>query len=297
MKTIQRPEPELSQALGTTEVWLKREDEHPYGSHKGRSIPLMVKEYRKRDSLHNFVISSSGNAATAAALAVQKHNQNNPGDVLTLKIFVGPHVDERKLHRLRLFEDGESITIEQVENPKQQAFLMDQSGDAKNLRQSTDELALRGYFDLAVELSKIPNLQAIFIPTSSGTTAQALGETFEKLEVHPQIHIVQTETCHPIAVEFDTRFENKAADSTSLASAIVDQVGHRKIQVVDTIKKTSGSGWIVSDAQVEDAIAITKKTAGITISSNSALSVAGLKKAVDIGWKFPGAVACIITGP
>ena len=297
MKTIQRPEPELSHALGGTDVWLKREDEHPYGSHKGRSIPLMIKEYRKRDNVLNFVISSSGNAAIAAALTVQKHNQNNPGDNITLKIFVGPHVDEHKLHRLRLFEDGQSIIVEQVENPKQQAFLVDQQGAAKNLRQSTDEIALRGYFDLAIELSKIPNLQAIFIPTSSGTTAQALGETFDKLAVHPQIHIVQTETCHPIAAEFDTTLEHIAPGSVSLAPAIVDQVGHRKAQVIEVIKKTKGSGWIVPDAQIQDAMTLVKTTTGVEISPNSALSVAGLQKALAAEWKFTGAVVCIITGP
>jgi threonine dehydratase len=183
--------------------------------------------------------------------------------------------------------------LEQVERPKQQAFQMDKSGKAKFLRQSTDEHALEGYFELARELSKIPDLTAVFIPTSSGTTAQALGQSFEKLNKNIQIHIVQTEACHPIAEEFDTP-EKKT--EVSCAGAIVDKVAHRKNEVINVIKNSHGSGWIVSDEKIREARKLVKNTTNIKISTNSALSIAGLKKAVDNNWKFDGVVCCVITG-
>ncbi len=294
MKTPQQSHTSLAQALGVQEVWLKREDMHPYGSQKGRSIPLMIQTYFKHQGLTRFVISSSGNAALAGALTVKKHNQNNPHAKISLQIFVGQHIDVTKLKKLQtVIKDEEYIALEQHTNPKQQAFQLDKQGQAKFLRQSTDDLALEGYTELAQELSKIPNLQAIFIPTSSGTTAQGLAQAFSSLNQKPQIHIVQTETCHPLAEQFDTP---RGMEKTSLAGAIVDNIAHRKQQVQELIQQSGGYGWIVNNQEIQQAKTITMEKTNIDISFNSALSVAGVRKAVEKGWKWNGAVVCLITG-
>ncbi|KKQ28214.1 MAG: hypothetical protein US42_C0001G0065 [Candidatus Magasanikbacteria bacterium GW2011_GWC2_37_14] len=326
MKTIQQSYPELAQALDTTEVYLKREDQHKYGSHKGRSIPLMIKKYSKEGPhtatiggpFSDFVISSSGNAALAAIHAIQAHNRNNDNK-LTLKIFIGENINAEKLKLLINLIEDPNITLTQVENPKQTAFLVDKEGQAKNLRQSTDELALEGYTELAEELNKIPNLQAVFIPTSSGTTAEGLGLAFAKLNYQAQIHIVQTTACHPI-VDVIARTPHTTEDeaipvdidetkglprparaglamtATSLADAIVDQVGHRKEKVTDIIKNSKGAGWIGTDDEILNAIELLKNTCKIKISPNSALAIVGLKKAIANGFKFSGPVVCLITG-
>lgn len=319
------PYGELAQALGVKDVYLKREDQHKYGSHKGRSIPLMIKKYFKEEGKTNFVISSSGNAALAAIHSVQAHNHNNPSQ-LRLTVFVGKNIDPKKLKLLLLTIEDANIKIEQVERPKQSAFQMDKDGTAKILRQSTDDNALLGYFELAEELDKIPNLSVIFIPTSSGTTAQGLGEAFWtdnylKLKNRPQIHIVQTTACHPIAEVFDlaglttppldkgrcpdlpavvrpgrTEEGGGAERSTSLASAIVDHVAMRKEKVIEIIKTSGGSGWIINDKQIIEAINLVKQTCNLVISPNSALSIAGLKKAALTGWQWNGPVVCLVTG-
>jgi threonine synthase len=309
MKTPQLSYPQLSEALGTTaEVFLKREDLHNYGSHKGRSIPLMIKKYFDIGQ-RNFVISSSGNAALAALLYTENHNKNNSGDPIKLQIFVGKKIDQGKLSNLSP-QGGSAlggnlnsfVNIDQVDNPKQQAFKLDKNGTHKLLRQSTDDSALEGYTELAEELNHIDNLSAIFIPTSSGTTAQALGKAFEKLKNKPQIHIVQTDFCHPI-VESISVIPAKAGIQSSIikvdrsiAGAIVDKIAHRKNQVVETIKQSNGSGWIVSDEEIKQAMNLVKKTCSIDISPNSSLSVAGLKKAINNEWKWNGPVVCLITG-
>ncbi len=293
MKTPQQSYPKLAHAIGVMNIFLKREDTHPYHSHKGRSIPLMMKEYRKKEGIYNFVISSSGNAALAAAKAAWKHNQNNTSAPVTLKIFVGKNISKNKINILKKYLDTQYITLEQVARPKQAAFQMDKEGKAKNLRQSTDPLALVGYYDLAKDLSKIPDLQAVFIPTSSGTTAEGIAIGFEQLGFNIQVHIVQTSRCNPIAQMFDKEF---FPTEHSIAGAIVDQIAHRKNAVVNAITKSRGFGWVVSDDELKTAIDIVKKQTGITISPNSAPSFAGLTKAVKKGWKWNGPVACIITG-
>ena len=285
---------------------MKREDLHHFGSHKGRSIPLMIKEYTKHGA-DMFVISSSGNAALASIYAIQEHNHNNAEHPLTLQIYVGKHIPEEKLHVLQSIIMDSRITLTMTERAKQTAFLYAQEKKAILLRQSTDDLALTGYASLAEELHRIPHLKAIFIPTSSGTTAQALGMACSELikntpdETMPQIHVVQTIACHPIA---DACKKNLSPDSPSssvieahsLATAIVDHVAKRKIAVVAVVKKSGGAGWIVTDDEIQAAIQLIESTAETIISPNSALSVAGLTQAIHSGMTWDGPVACLITG-
>lgn len=293
MRTLQEFHKNLNENLGI-EVYLKREDQHAYGSHKGRSIPHMIEEYAKHGNIHSFVISSSGNAARAAIKYITTHNRNNPESAITLSVFIGQKITDEKRNILETEREGDThISIIQTERPKQAALQAEKEG-VVNLRQSTDDKALEGYYELGKELSHIPNLTAIFIPTSSGTTAQALGEFFENHHgSKPQIHIVQTESCHPMAEIFDTDFIQK---DSSIAAAIVDNIAHRKEKVVEVIKKSAGSGWIVSDDKIQTAINLIKDTCEISISPNAALSVAGLQKALQKNWKPEGPVVCLITG-
>lgn len=293
MKTPQQSYPKLAQALGISEVYLKREDLHKYGSHKGRSLPLMIKQYAKEGVSH-FVISSSGNAALAAIQATIRHNTNNRDRQVTLRVLVGQKIDQKKLQKLqKAASNNRAVTIEQVERPKQTAFQVDKEGSATFLRQSTDDLALEGYLQLAEELNKIPNLEAVFVPTSSGTTAQAVSQAFREMEKNVQIHVAQTTACYPIAEVFDA---GVASTETSLAGAIVDKVAHRKDALIEAIKTSNGSGWVIDDAQLKAARQLIKDTTGIVISYNSALSVAALQKSLTARRTYSGPVACLITG-
>lgn len=294
MKTKQQPLSRLAEALGVQDLYFKREDMHPYGSHKGRAIPVMMKHYIKTDGIRSFCISSSGNAALAAAIATQKHNQNNPSAAITLTMFVGEKIDEAKKKKLETYADGEQIRIEQVERPKQTAFLLDKEGTAKLLRQSTDDIALKGYYELATELAKIPDLAAVFVPTSSGTTAQGLAMAFTSMEKAIEVHIVQTSSCHPIA---DALLGNTTQpEEQSMAAAIVDKVAHRKAAVKDAISETGGTAWIATNLDIVNALNRVEQNTEMSISANSALSVAGVMLASASGKTWEGPVACLICG-
>ena len=299
MLTPQESYPKLAKALNVPNVILKREDLHKYGSHKGRSIPKMITSYANQ-GYNNFVISSSGNAALAAIHLVRDYNFDNPNHKITLKVFVGKNIDKEKLkileHSILSPYEGEvegvggPISIIQTDRPKQSAFQTEKETKTRNLRQSTDDSALKGYKTLAEELNIIKNLQAIFIPTSSGATAEALGKF---LPPTVQIHIVQTSACHPMAQEFNANF---ITEKKSIATAIVDIIAHRKEKVLQTIKNSHGSGWVISNDEIKKAIKLVREKTDIEISPNSALSVAGLTKAVKNSWKFDSSVVCLITG-
>src|ERR1035437_5593645 len=177
MITPQKSYPDLTRAVGVSSLYLEREDLHPYGSHKGRSIPVMIDHYLKEGKQH-FAISSSGNAALAAALYIKKINEDATERTI-LEILVGNKIPERKLNKLTDLADY-NVSVIGFERPLQYLTQKTADGSIQSLRQSTDNIALVGYESLAEELEQIKNLQAVFVATSSGTTAQALAEYFIK---------------------------------------------------------------------------------------------------------------------
>jgi threonine dehydratase len=308
-KTALEHYPALAEAIGLSDLYFKREDMHPYGSHKGRSIPVIIDAYYKKGD-RRFAISSSGNAALAAALYVNELNSHlftqvkrpdseisstgpiNP-DIIDLNIFVGNHVAPNKLEKLKKIagasESGNHIRILVKERPLQ-ALTQAANEGVRSLRQSTDDTALIGYESLAKELAEAG---AIFIGTSSGTTAQALAEYFIKNKLPIQVHIVQTSSCHPIADAFGMY---EGPDERSDADAIVDITAQRKSALVPLIEKTGGRGWFATNENIRTAQELTKKHAKLDISTNSALSVVGAIQAAYAGYEISGPVICLICG-
>lgn len=294
MLTPQTPAKQLAKKIGlTVPLYLKREDLHPHGSHKGRSIPPMIKKYYQ-DGWNSFCISSSGNAAISAAVTVNEYNKKNKNKKLKLNIFVGKNINAAKLQVLKKLAN-KNIILKKSANPKKSAFQMEKNKLAKNLRQSTDDLALVGYGALAKELARMKNLGAIFIPASSGTTAQGLREAFRQLKINPQIHIAQTPQVHPLADAFFDVY-TPAKSGRSLAEAIVDKTAHRREKVAEALKSSHGHAWICEDEEIKNAIKLAEKTENIIVSPNSALALAALLKALKSGWEFTGAIVCVLTG-
>jgi threonine dehydratase len=296
MVTPHESYPRLAQALALPEkasfLYFKREDLHPYGSHKGRSIPHMI-DAKVKEGCRHFVISSSGNAALAAGLYIKELNDKRKDDgKIMLEILAGKNINSDKLKKLESLKD-ENILLSLQDRPLQVLFTKTQEPGVESLRQSESDIALEGYGSLAKELLEIPDLKVVFMGTSSGTTAQALAEYFTKNKKKIEVYIIQTSSCHPIA---DSFVENYSSDEKSLADAIVDKTAIRKDAVIAGVEKTGGGGWIASNEQIRTAQELTKTHAGITISPNSALSVAGLMEAIYTGKKWDGAIVCMICG-
>ena len=282
--------PELAKALQVNSLLFKREDLHPYGSHKGRSIPVMIDKYLE-EGIKSFAVSSSGNAALAAAFYISKLNSERK-DKINLEILVGQRISRKKLAKLEQF-NNQYIKVTMHDRPLQTLFNIIKDPQIRGLRQSTDDTSLLGYEELAKELEEINGLEAVFIGTSSGTTAQALSQYFKKKNKKVEMHIVQTSSCHAMVDDF---VDYEVTDEQSIADAIVDQGSIRKNILVPLVKENGGTGWIALNEQIKDAQALVKNHTGLDISTNSTLSVAGLMQAVYTGKTWNGSVVCIICG-
>lgn len=311
MVTPQISHEKLAKKLGLSgPLYLKREDLHPLRSHKGRSIPRMIEKYAKA-GVREFAISSSGNAGIATAMYSNRYNSDHPEAPLHLKIYIGRNIPDEKRRILSEYA-GKNIQLIQVDRPLQAFLQTVKDPKVTGLRQSTDDSALEGYFELARELSKISGLKAVFMPASSGTGAQGLYEGFKKLRVQsaeqpliPQIHIIQTQSCHPIAdalgasvasgIIAKVRSIVSHKEQDSIADAIVDLVGNRKAALSEAVRTSGGAGWIVLNDEIAQALG-TLREEGILASPNGALAYAGIAKAVRAGWKWDGPVVCVICG-
>jgi threonine dehydratase len=282
----------LAQTLGLAKLFIKREDLHPYGSHKGRSLPHMIDRYVELGNTH-FVISSSGNAARASLLHIKKLNTSRE-QKLTLVILVGLHINEEKFSFLRENLDS-SITLVQVERPLQELKKLESEGYV-SLRQSTDNSALHGYESLAAELLEIKDLKSVFIPASSGTCAEAIGRYFKNARADISLFIVQTDTCHPIVSSLGgSTYETLSLEEESLADAIVDIVGHRKHSLGEVVADTGGAGVIVTNTYIQSAQQKLKEN-GVEATGNGALALAGLLAYQERNSRALGVTCCILCG-
>jgi threonine synthase len=288
--TPQTEEGRLAAAVGAPGVFLKREDLHPYGSHKGRSIPMMI-DLKCAKGGRDFAISSSGNAALAAIRHIQKKNAEGAG--LSLSVLVGEKINPDKKAALVAEMKDEHIELVESKRPLQMLLEKIQGEQRLSLRQSTDHDALLGYKSLAEELALIPNLSAVFMGASSGTCAQSLAFYFKNNRLPIEVHIVQTTQCFPIAGAF---YDKHEASQSSIADAIVDKIAYRKDALVPAIRNSGGSGWIASDSEIRKAQSLLLEHSGAQATPNGALGLAGLIKAVSHGIEFAGPVVCIITG-
>lgn len=289
-------------------VFLKLENQNVTGSHKDRGLQEQIKRHIER-GVSNFVISSSGNAAVSASYFCKQNK-------VPLTVFLSPKTPGSKIDRLYEYP---GLKVEFSKRPKHDAFQVAKNSNAVSLRASTDKFALSGYETLASELiEQVPGCSDLFFPVSSGTSLvgtylgyskfsdqsgnnekSALSSKSDKLMNPdtnnkkfkiPRFHVVQSTRVYTIAEEFDNDF---AATDSSLAQAIVDRVAHRKKQVVDIIKKTGGSGWVVGDTEIESVLNFIPKE--INSSNEGAMALAGLTKAISSGWEAEVPV-CIITG-
>ncbi len=288
MITPQTTFPDIAREVGVQELYLKREDLHPYGSHKGRSIPVMI-DRAVAASATTFALSSSGNAALAAIRHIQY--LNSTGKNLSLSIFIGKNISKEKKDILTQEISDPRITLAETERPLQTFLNFIRGTNVVSLRQSTDDTALIGYKTLAHELLTIPNLTRVYIASSSGTTAQALAQYFKESGKAISVVLVQTSETYPLAELFTKN--HPAVPEKSLADAIVDRVAHRRDTIQKLFKTTLSTGVIADNTTILRAQNILK-TAGIVTTANGALSLAGLL--IDPHKKDTEVSVCIITG-
>ncbi|MGC2191977.1 MAG: pyridoxal-phosphate dependent enzyme [Candidatus Dormiibacterota bacterium] len=176
------PAKELGRALGIPALKLKREDLSPTGSHKARCLSLLCSSLIASGG-HQAVISSSGNAAIAAAAYSSLRG-------IRLLSLVSPKTPRVKLERLRGYP---GLTV-LSDHPVALLHHAVDKWSLSDLRSSVNPLASNAYRGIAAELVETGQLAAVFLFSSSGASALGLAQGFDRLlqpPDRPQLHVVE----------------------------------------------------------------------------------------------------------
>lgn len=261
-------------------IGFKCEYENPTGSVKDRGIVYQIAK-AKEEGYTQAVISSSGNAAISASQYAKLFG-------IKLTVFVSEKINKSKLEILR--KSNSRIIVSP--KPVSKAFVFAKENNAYNLRQSTDENAPYGYETIAYELIDIePEIDAIILPVSSGTTMVGIYEGFRGLSHIPSFHLVQTEAIHPIASKFDKDFVPKVE---SLADAIVAKFTKREDVLLEIIRKSGGSGWVAEEEKLGENIKWLHSH-GLICSYEGAIVLSAYQKVKEKGFHYNHPV-CLLTG-
>ena len=246
---------------------IKNEYANPNGSFKDRSLAYQI-SYHVSKGVKKFTLSSSGNAAISAAAYCTKAQ-------VELDLFISSKIMPQKLEKIENYLN-KKIRLHQSLRPKSDAIKFSKYSGSKDIRGSLDDSAIFGYQTIAYELvEQYPDIDAIFIPCSSGTSALGIAKGFAEKKKVVRIFLCQTAKVNPIAKVYDQNFN---FSDFSLADAIVDRIASRKKQLVDIINLVKGGAFVIDDQLLKQTKEVLKNTIVKDFTYNSLLGFAAVLK-------------------
>lgn len=262
------------------EVIFKREDNNPSGSLKDRGMAYLISKLYS-DGERKFVLPSSGNAAISALSYAKLAG-------LQMKLFVSPDAEKGKLEKLKEMNADFEITSKSLTASENYS----KENDFYNLRPSVNKLAAEGYKTIAFEIAENQGIiEDIFVPSSSGVGLMGIYYGFKIVGFLPRIHICQSSKIYSIAGGFDLDF---IPENVSLAKALIARSVPLKNDVIKAVKESNGTGWVIGNNEITDAVQELKNESVIT-SNEGALVLAAVKKARNKGFNL-GKTVCLLTG-
>lgn len=272
--------PKEIEDLAGCEIYLKREDLSPAGSFKIRSLTHQIAHYYRK-GYREVIVPTSGNAGIAACIAAKKKG-------VKVHVFMHPSIDEAKLAVLKKHGAYLYISYDSLK----QAKLLSARKSIPNLRSSTDDTSIEGYRSLAVELSsQLPDCDAVFTYVTSGSSIVGMGRMYRELcaEKMPSLHAVQSGDIASVAEAFGqvSKHEEQKAGKGGIKNT------RRKEQILEVIRHSQGSGWFISNKEMENAKDMLKKHSIHASLEGCASLAAAIKTAKERGYKK---VVVIISG-
>lgn len=274
----------ITHNLNLKNLYFKREDLNPTGSHKDRGVAYQVSKALE-DNQKELVVPSSGNSAISAAAYCNLAN-------IKLTAFVSKTISKQKLEQLRRFKPKIIFSKNIIEDAEKYSI----KNNIRNLRPSREKYAFYGFKSIGFEIyEKLGRVGSIFMPVSSAASLVGIGKAnielkrLRLIEKLPELHAVQTEVIAPIAGKF-CKFKQK---KESIAEGIIAKTTARKKESINLIKRSNGFGWVVSDKEILDALAILNKN-GIDTSPEGGAAFGAIIKAAKK--RNLGRVVCLLTG-
>jgi len=269
------------------ELYIKDEGRNPTGSFKDRAATVLVSTERELNHFSS-TTSSSGNASGALSLYSKLSGMN-------LYVFMYQPTEGKFLHTLSF-----SPKIFLVESPiESDAHKMAEESSKKfgwawlTTMASANPFNIEGYKIISYEIIRdvgFPNV--VVTPLGSGTLALGIWKGFKELykmgiiSKLPCLIGVQPEQVNPIERAYqrnDTKIEAITPGKTIATGCVVDNPGITGAVALQVIKETGGIVISVSEERILDAFKLLPCEEGIFAEPTGALSIAGLKFALEEG--------------
>jgi threonine synthase len=284
--------PNLGQALGLTNVYVKDESQNPTGTFKARGLAAAVSK-AKELGIKKVIIPTAGNAGGAMAAYAARAN-------LQAVIYMPNDTPRANIQESRM-AGAEVILIE---------GLISEAAGMAGVR-AKDE----GWFDLStfkepyrVEGKKIMGYElaesfewslpeVIIYPTGGGTGLVGMWKAFQEMESlgwlretrRPRMVAVQANGCAPVIKAFleGNTFCDYWTDAHTIASGLRVPKSFADAIILDDLRESHGTAVAVSDEAILSAQGKLCKLEGIFAAPEGAATLAALEELIRQKWIDP----------
>jgi len=290
--------PDIRQAIGIPNLWLKDETRSPTLSNKDRATALVLQQ-AMNDGIKTVTCASTGNVAVSLAVGAAATGRH-------AVVFVPSGVSESKL--LLMLACG--ATVLKVNEGYGAAVRLSREAAAAfgwgDRNTGVNPITLDGKKTAALEIWEqlgrdVPDV--VIVPAGDGTTLSGMAKGFRELvacravQRMPRIVGVQAEGAQPIKQAWETGTRMHPGPAVTIADGIAVGEPISGAMAVRDVRESGGGFVSVSDTGMLDAMRLLATVGGVLAEVAGAASVAGLRPAMNAGFIHPGErVVALITG-
>jgi threonine synthase len=280
------PVPSLRRELGMPHLWVKDETGNPSGSLKDRASLLVVAKAIEY-GFDTVATASTGNAASALAAVAAAAG-------VRAVVFVPASAPPAKLAQAATY----GARVVPVDGSYDDAFELSIEACEKfgwyNRNTAFNPFTIEGKKTAALEIAaalKPEEPDVVLVPTGDGVIVSGIAKGFADL-VHggllhrrPRLIAVQPTGSPAIAraLRSGASAFSPVLAAASVADSLVVNAPRNAIMALKEVRATGGSGVLVSDDEILDAIGHLARTTGVFAEPAAAASLAGLLVALEEG--------------
>lgn len=291
---------EMAKAIGLDEVYIKDDGINPTGSLKDRASCVAVAKAME-EKAEVICCSSTGNAASSCA--------GNAASVgIKTVIFVPGRAPQGKVSQLKIF----GAEVMSVQGSYEETFKLSAEAIERygwyNRNAAINPYMVEGKKTVSIEMCEqlgweVPDW--IVFSVGDGCTIAGAWKGFKDLyeagftDKLPRVAGIQAEGCAPLAhawmagkgEDWSPEEENTVADSIAVG------VPRNAIKALRAVNESNGVWETITDEEIEDAMRLMGKKAGVFGEPAGCAGMAGLEKLVAKGIiKKDEKVVCAVTG-
>ena len=275
------PTPQLGEAVGLSDLWVKDEGQNPTGTFKARGMAAAVSRAIELGATE-LATPTAGNAGSALAAYASRAG-------VVAHVAMPNDAPQAVIDEVRAY----GATLQLVDGHIGDAGAAIAIGAEQHgwsvLSTLREPYRVEGKktmgFELWEQLGELPDV--ILYPTGGGTGLIGMWKAFDELEAlglidarRPRMVAVQAEGCAPIVRAFDAGAERAEAweDPSTLAPGIRVPAPFADDLILSAVRASGGTALTVTDDEIVTAIGDISRLAGIDACPEGSACFAALRK-------------------